>query len=372
MTLITYLSRTHFADGVLEVALSSELELNKLSKPLLLSEQGATDTEFRERVVAGLPFWCEFQSHEIPKQNDLQQAIERLQQRLYETNADVIIAFGSSLALLAADACCRQFGQEKTESNNKNFLTCPKFFAIPGVDGIPIMSMRRNDAIRSHIESSGIQPTAVILDPTLIIGETVERTSSAIADTLARCLSAHFSDGYNPPAKGIALEGVKRIQRNLATLVEEDSLEMRRELMAASLNGTLATQQESGIAQELCKILLRNSSHYINKGALMRLLILVEAELLELAWTTHRIKEVSDALGVPSGMKLRDWLSSIMENLPLPNSLSELGLSAAHIARAADEVTTGRSIVPSTEYLNDMLNSVELGTRNRVAELENG
>jgi len=367
MTLITYLSRVHFADGVLEVALSSELELNKLSKPLLVKEQHAVDVEFSERVEAGLPYRCEFESHEISVEHGRQQAMANLQQHLSETKADVVIAYGSSLALSMADACCRQFNPGRMPFENNSGVS-PELFAIPGVDGIPIMSMRRNDATRTTIQEAGIQPTAVIIDPTLIVGESIERTSSAIADALARCLSTYFAEGFNPPAEGIALEGVKRILRNLNTLVEEDSLEMRRELMAASLNGTLAMQQETSIAHQLCNILLRNSPNLRSRGALMRLLILVEAELLERSWTQQRSGEVRAALGVPAGTGLREWLTSIMENLPLPNSLSRLGIRPSDIRSATGELASSGATLPSAERLNEMLAGIQLGHHSPMTE----
>jgi len=363
MTLITYLSKVHFADGVLEVALSSEIELNKVSRPLLVTEQSAVDSEFSERVVAGLPFWCEFNTYEIPENANLETAKINLQKRLRDTNADVVIAYGSSLALSVADASCRQFSKQTSLQNDHSSASL-KYFAIPGVDGLPTMSTERNHSSHAARYAAGIQPTAVIIDPTLIIGESIERTSSAIADTLARCLSAHFSTGFNPPADGIALDGIKRILRNLTTLITEDSLEMRRELMAASLNGTLAMQKETGISHELCGILLKDQARPVCKGALMRLLILVEAELIERSWTQQRCKELRVALGVPAGTGLRDWLTSIMENLPLPDSLSELGFSSRHIAEATEELSTGWAIVPSQEQLSAMLSGIKLRRQN--------
>ena len=38
MTLITYLTRVHFADGVLEEALWSELKVNHKSRPLIVTD----------------------------------------------------------------------------------------------------------------------------------------------------------------------------------------------------------------------------------------------------------------------------------------------------------------------------------------------
>jgi len=360
MTLITYLSRVHFADGVLEVALSSELELNNLSRPLLVAEQNAVNSEFSERVTAGLPFWCHFNFHEISANTPSHVRIAELRQCIVDTNSDVVIAFGSSLALTIADACCRGLESEKLEHGIKTISASPKFFAIPGVDGLPNMSMRREDGVRATITGDGIQPTAVILDPTLIVGESVQRTASAIADTLARCLSAHFSDAYNPPADGIAVEGVKRILRNLSSLLCEDSLDMRRELMAASLNGTLAMQKEIGISHELCRIFLRDPPAPINKGALMRLLILLEVDLLEQHWTQHRRSEVTDGLGIPTGTGLRDWLSSILEDLPLPDSLHLLGITSNCITQAAEELVSSRDVTHSARDLGDMMHGIRL------------
>ncbi len=359
MTLITYLSRVHFADGVLEVALSSELELNQLSRPLLVAEQSAVSSEFSERVVAGLPFWCNYTTYEIPARLNPTETNSELRQHLRKASADVVIAFGSSLALSAADACCREISvnaQERTVEVPAN----PKLFAIPGVDGVPAMSMSRNDIAWTKHYGVGIQPATVIIDPTLIIGESIERTSGAIADTLARCLSAHFSDGYNPPADGIAMEGIKRILRNVDKLVAEDSLEMRRELMAASLNGTLAMQKETGISHDLCKILLRDSPQPVNTGALMRLLILIEVELLEHTWTHQRRREICMGLGVPDGISLQQWLSSIMEKLPLPGTLSKLGFESNSVIAASEELASTKAIVPSAKQLVDMLYSINL------------
>ena len=39
MTLITYLTRVHFADGVLEEALHGEMERNAKRRPLIIAER---------------------------------------------------------------------------------------------------------------------------------------------------------------------------------------------------------------------------------------------------------------------------------------------------------------------------------------------
>lgn len=362
MTLITYLSRIHFADGVLEVALSSELELNNFKRPLLVSEPHAVSAEFSDRVNAGLPFWCQSSSHQIKPKDSMQLAIESLTRKVNNAAVDVVVAFGSSLALCVADACCRD-----SSSMAEKATTGLDFFAIPGVDGIPTMSMPRKGSVRTRPIGTGIQPSAVVIDPTLIVGESAERTASAVANTMARCLSAHFSNAYNPPADGIAVEGFKRIVRNLNKIAVEDSLEMRRELMAASLSATLAMQKDLGIANEICEIIVRTTERPVNEGALMRLLIVVEAQLMETHWTQERLDEVRATLGVPDDLSIQDWLSTLLNGLALPGTLAELGISGSVISQASRELATNRSaLVGSAAGLCEMLNGVELG---RVADV---
>lgn len=362
MTLITYLSRVHLADGVLEVALSSELELNKLSRPLLVFEQAAIKGEFTERVIAGLHHRCNPDFHEIPANQSLNSAGVSLLKRLRGIQPDVVVAFGSSLALSAADVSCGQFNI----TSRKAAGSAPaqtQLIVIPGVDGVPAISARCNAQSHSGGSAANSQPIAIIIDPTLIMGESIERTSCAIADTLARCLSVHFSDSYNPPAGGIALDGVRRIVRNLTSLLEEDSLDMRRELMAAGLNATLAMQGQGGIAHALGDILLRKSAGQVNKGALMRLLILVEAQLLEQYWSEKRCTEVRAALDVPAGKTIRDWLCTIMETLPLPDSLYQLGFSHRDISKATQEFSANMTTGHSAQYLERLLIDFDLHDR---------
>ena len=55
MTLINYLTRVHFADGVLEEALRSEMEVNGKRRPLIVAEDGHLDGAVAERFFSSFP-----------------------------------------------------------------------------------------------------------------------------------------------------------------------------------------------------------------------------------------------------------------------------------------------------------------------------
>jgi len=364
MTLINYLSRVHFSDGVLEVALTSELELYNLTRPVLVWEKEAVSAEFTQRVVDGLPFSCGVLFFEITSRSTQAEDTRKLQRLVKNSEADVVIAYGSSYALSLAGACVSTSSRLAANKNNSGIHR--HTFAIPGIDGVPSLALPRNPGARSGpiFYGSGVQPSAVIIDPTLIAGASIKSKASAVAKTIARCLSAQFSAGFNPPAEGIALDGFKRVARNLNEVVSEDSLEMRRELMAASLNATLAMPSKAGIAHELCDILLNHTGAPIDEGALVRLLIVVEAEILESSWTERRIKSVRTALEVPHEQPLRQWLISLLEELPLPGSFLELGVNVKQLHSAADEMAASNaSIIPSASQLFDTMTGLELLSR---------
>jgi len=314
VTLINYLARVHFADDVLEEALSSELETNNLRRPLLVYEQDSVRADFTERVTLGLPLWCNPTPHVISANTLQKNALSNLKQQVLKVDADVLIAFGSLAALSLADNCCRELALQHDSTDEKPF-TVPLLFVVPGLDGLPTMSTnahRHSHRSAGAFSDVGIHPGAVIFDPTLIIGEKIEYKASAVANIIAKCFSTKLSNGYNPPADGIAADGLNRVVRNLPNLITDDTPDMRRELMAASLNGTLASQKETGIAHDLCKYLMRSSRVAVDEGELIRLLIPIEAELMEQALSPKRIAEVRGALGIPEKLALRDWLASVI------------------------------------------------------------
>lgn len=362
------MSRVHFADGVLEVALSAELELNRFSRPVMVSDDGVVSTEFTERVNTGMPFWCHCIAGRFSNIHDRGSAVLELKKTVQQHQADVLIAFGSAVALSLADCCCQEM--QRSHSSEYDRYSSPSLFAIPGVDGLPAMSSA--SAYRSYratgFSRRGIQPAAVIIDPTLIMGESVGRTASAVANTLARCLSTLFSCGYNPPADGIALDGYKRIVQNISEMAISDSLEMRRELMAASLNGTLAMEKGPGLALKLCE-LLRRDVHTVDEGALMRILIVAEAQLMELCGDNTRAQELFKTLQVPGDQTLSAWISSVFAQLPLPSSLSELGIGPNLVDSAVDELAAQKApAVASARVLANLLNALDIARFQREDE----
>jgi len=55
MSLITYVTKIHFAESVLEDALEAELELNGLMRPLVICDDGEGREGVVNRLLAAIP-----------------------------------------------------------------------------------------------------------------------------------------------------------------------------------------------------------------------------------------------------------------------------------------------------------------------------
>jgi hypothetical protein len=71
-------------------------------------------------------------------------------------------------------------------------------------------------------------------------------------DAIAHCIETFLSPAFNPPADGIALDGLERAWSHIRLAVDEPAnREARRNMMSASLQGALAFQKGLGCVHSL-------------------------------------------------------------------------------------------------------------------------
>ena len=336
MTLITYPSRVHFADGVLEEALRSELDAHGYGAPLILGEEGDTDTELSQRVYAGLPRRARPRHVPIMSRDTKYDTARTVTELTRGKRPDVILAYGSGRAIAYARKCRQMIHQADAEAGHN---TAPKdIFAIPGVDGLPNpcrSSFASGPAMVDVASRTGL-PRIVICDPTVTDGSSVEEAAAAAVDALARSLEAYVSDAYNPPADGMAIDGFARAVRATKSAALADDPVYRRELMAAHLNATLAQQKGIGPTQLLSDALRAPHGDRLSGGALSRI-------ILPAVLNTRQIPEDrSDALRrlleSETTKSLNSDIEALFAYLPLPGRLSDLGLTHADITQASRDV----------------------------------
>jgi 4-hydroxybutyrate dehydrogenase len=228
MTLITFVTRVHFADRVLEDALAEELSRLSILRPLVLAEAGSGDET--ERLWDALPV--------APRRS-----------------GSSSIRGGGGRRPARGGGALRGVGMRRDHRLRRRANARPR--SASRGSGAPVVT------VPTGTESVGLGPLAVGFRAPRgaaglhAVGHPLRRdahagrgpaaTAAAGMDALVHCLEAYLSTAYNPPADGIALDGLRRAALNLERAVQNGTdLAARRELLAAALNGGLASQKGFG------------------------------------------------------------------------------------------------------------------------------
>ncbi|MEM9549974.1 MAG: iron-containing alcohol dehydrogenase [Pseudomonadota bacterium] len=336
MTLITYPTRVHFADGVLEEALHSELERVKASTVLLVCAAELAEGELIDRIVSGLPTRLVTEQALIGSGRGLRAIAAEVARR--PVHPDVILSFGSSRAV--------ELGRKMRFAVDQAGSPRPALFAVPAVDGMPDPCTRKLESNQAGL------PSVVICDPTVISDAGTSDSMRSAVMSLIRCVEAYLSLGYNPPADGMALDGLSRCLTNLGRIGRERGLELHREVMAAGLNAFLSQEKGVGPAQTMTASLLKDDE--IDKRAAIARLVLpgiMQAREMDNDKADVLRKVLSDA-----DEPLADAIRRVLARAEMPRSLADVGVRADALDAAAKSVagSAGLTFRKARSVLDDV------------------
>jgi 4-hydroxybutyrate dehydrogenase len=372
MTLISYTLRIHFADGILEEALKSEMETDGNLRPLILSATANTDNEPTERILSGLPLKSSAIFFRDIPEVPTESAVEAIVRSYRETNRDCLIAMGgrqtielAKVSRLAID----HVGGLRTRSGfqgaaQRSAMPLAYLYTVPDPLGLatavsPHASVVLSDGDTSRFTSSSLIPTVTICDPSLVAAEERSALLSAAVDAIARCTEAYLSRGYHPPSAGLALDGLDRAVSNLHLIADNENDDARREILAACLNSSLAQQRGWGATQAIGNALCLASGRDLDMGALSRLILPEVVNRLNYV-EPRKLANLRRVLQLTSGATLSEDIEQVFTNVLLPGRLSELGLDddelkvAAHLAASDMALTYGAPLGGSDELLSVM------------------
>jgi alcohol dehydrogenase class IV len=347
MALINYLTRIHFADRVLEDALAEQIRLLGIKRPLIVTDcAGATD-EPLARLTDALPQGCRASVLFLRPGLSADKAATDIHAAFLEDQCDGYLGLGSEVALTLARRAAhdvRGFSGRMPakrvapgETGRPRMIAIPTSSACVGVQ--PILVDPARGARRGNPSDSAMLPDVVLCDPTLTLGLKPDATAAAGMDALSHCIEAFLGTTWNPPADGMALDGVRRASANLDRAVSHGSdLDARRELMAAALDAGLAAQKGLGAVEALSHALEEEAGVGTIHGHLHAALLPVV-----LAFNAPAINGRMSALGaalrelphVSQEGDVASRLSALGARIRLPLNLGALQLGAAGRARVA-------------------------------------
>ena len=319
MSLITFLTRVHFADGVLEDALPEALLRVSSSRPLLLMDEDAGLGAVLDRVHDALPATCT--PTDFPKLND-QDAASRLQaagEVLRLAGCDSVVCIGGKTVMDFG----RLLAGKSEPSRRPAIITVPTTVSSVGLGPVHMPGLTQRLPQRKQPEL----PAAILCDPTMTLGTPKDVLAAHGFKALVNCVEAFLATAYNPPADGIALEGMRRSGLYLERAVFEDNdLNAHRELLAVALNAGLAAQKGFGGAEALARA---TQDEGLETGTYGRFYPAVVPPVL--AFNAPAVGEryalISRALEFPDESNVADGLSQMGRRLGLPGRLASLHLN---------------------------------------------
>ena len=349
MSLITYVTRIHFADGVLEEALRAEIEAHGIRRPLIVTDAGLVRCGLVARLTealreVGLPVTL----FDATPSNPTEAACRAAAALYAEEGCDGLIAFGGGSPIDLAKAAGLLTGHEGPLSKYAVIEgglarirdAMPPLIAIPTTAGTGSEVGRGalivlDDGRKLGLLSPFLVPKAAICDPTLTYDLPAGLTAGTGMDALTHCVETYIARAYNPPADGIALDGLARAARHLERAVADGhDAEARREMMAAAMNGALAFQKGLGGVHAISHALGGAAGSHLHHGTLNAVL-LPHVLAFNAPAAAQRYDALKAAMGLRPKADLGEALRDLSARIGLPARLSDMGVDSAALDAAA-------------------------------------
>jgi alcohol dehydrogenase class IV len=348
MALINYLTTVQIDFGALRL-LPQECARVGIYRPLLVTDAGVQAAGIVQTVgdtLGGLAYSVFDQTPSNPTE-----AAARVAAAQYRAQqCDGLIAVGGGSSIDCAKAVAIMVAHEgplKTYAtieggSAKITARVPPIIAVPTTSGTGSEVARGaivivDDGRKLGFHAWHLVPKAAICDPELTLGLPPMLTAATGMDAIAHCMETFMSAAFNPPADGIALDGLARgwshIER--ATHNGQDR-QARLQMMSASMQGAMAFQKGLGCVHSLSHSLggLHPRLHHGTLNALFLPAVVRFNAQAESVQRERRLERMAYALGLgdthlgaaDASERIAQAIVAMNARLGLPSGLAALGV----------------------------------------------
>ena len=263
MAQILYLTHIQIDFGVL-ATLGPECEKANIKRPLIVTDPGVKAVGILQKALDALKGFQVTVYDQTPS-NPTEAAVREAAALYRAHQCDGLIAVGGGSSIDCAKGvaiAATHEGPLKTYAtieggSLKITPAVSPIIAVPTTAGTGSEVARGaivivDDGRKLGFHSWHLVPKAALLDPELTLGLPPALTAATGMDAIAHCMETFMAAPFNPPADGIALDGLTRgwahIER--ATNNGQDR-EARLNMMSASMQGAMAFQKGLGCVHSL-------------------------------------------------------------------------------------------------------------------------
>ena len=350
MAQILYLTNIQIDFGVLST-LATECEKANIHRPLIVTDQGVKAVGILQKALDALPGVPVAVFEDTPS-NPTEAAV-RAAVKVYKAHqCDGLIALGGGSSIDCAKGvaiAATHEGPLKTYATIEGGslkitpAVCP-LIAVPTTAGTGSEVARGaivivDDGRKLGFHSWHLVPKAALLDPELTLGLPPALTAATGMDAIAHCMETFMAAPFNPPADGIALDGLTRgwtyIER--ATQNGQDR-EARLNMMSASMQGAMAFQKGLGCVHSLSHSLggVNPRLHHGTLNAMFLPAVIRFNAHAESVQRDKRMERMAYAMGLgdlqgatKAAEAVAQAILQMNARLGLPKGLGEMGVERA-------------------------------------------
>ena len=343
MAFIYYVTQIQFDFGAIKL-LKQECDRVGISRPLIVTDAGVKAAGILQKALSQLPGMTVAVFDQTPS-NPTEAAVLAAAALYKASGCDGLIAVGGGSAIDCAKGVAIAATHDEplttyaTIEGGSLKITdrAAPLIAVPTTSGTGSEVARGaiiivDDHRKLGFHSWHIVPKAAICDPELTLGLPARLTAATGMDAIAHCMETFMSAAFNPPADGIALDGLERGWAHIERATRDGSdREARFNLMSASMQGAMAFQKGLGCVHSLSHSLggVDPRLHHGTLNAMFLPAVVQFNASTESMKKDKRLERMARAMGLANSGDVASALRDMNARLGLPAGLSGLGVSSA-------------------------------------------
>ena len=345
MASILYITQIHIEPGALS-RLAEECARHQITRPLLVTDAGIQSAGLLQQALNALP-GVECTVFDATPSNPTEAAVRAATELCHAHQCNGLIALGGGSSMDCAKGVAiaathpgplTHYATIEGGSPRITDQVLP-LIAIPTTAGTGSEVARGaiiivDDGRKLGFHSWHLVPKVALLDPQLTVGLPPLLTAATGMDAIAHCMETFMSSAFNPPADGIALDGLQRGWANIEKATRDgQDMDARLQMMSASMQGALAFQKGLGCVHSLSHSLggLNPRLHHGTLNAMFLPAVIQFNSTAPSMQKENKLARMAQAMGLASGADPAATLGQAIKQmnaaLGLPSGLAAMGVT---------------------------------------------
>ena len=354
MAHIQYITQIHLDAGVVQ-RLRDECLRVGIAKPLVISDAGVRAAGVLDRALTALGD-LRHAVYDATPSNPTEAAVHQAAAVFRAHSCDGLIAVGggSSIDLakgvaIAATHAGPLVGFATIEGGSARISDrVAPLIAVPTTAGTGSEVARGAilivaDGRKLGFHSWHLVPKTALLDPELTVGLPPGLTAATGMDAIAHCMETFMAPAVNPPADGIALDGLQRGWGHIERATRDGrDIDARWQMMSASMQGAMAFQKGLGCVHSLSHS-LGGVDPRLHHGTLNAMFLPAVIRFNAAAGSIRqeqRLQRMAQAMGLAGcddqGHAIADAIMAMNARLGLATGLAAMGVTPGLFERVID------------------------------------